>query len=139
MNSFRLSAVLLVLVAASAQAAPPPAYTVLDNSSGALMDQSTAESLWKEKASAKLMRLYPIKKWGFVTEVEGGFDDAKVCIITARAMMLPRSGKALLYRPAKTATAFGTHPAASPQQCKALAKAKLSEAIGAVSSALLSE
>ena len=139
MNPFHLSAVLLMLVAASAKAAPPPAYTVLNNSSGVLMDQSTAESLWKEKASAKLMRLYPIKKWGFVTEVEGGFDDAKVCIITARAMMLPRSGKALLYRPAKTATAFGTHPAASPQQCKALAKAKLSEAIGAVSSALLAE
>ena len=139
MNPFHLSAVLLMLVAVSSKAAPPPAYTVLNNSSGVLMDQSTAESLWKEKASAKLMRLYPIKKWGFVTEVEGGFDDGKVCIITARAMMLPRSGKALLYRPAKTATAFGTHPAASPQQCKALARAKLSEAIGAVSSALLAE
>jgi hypothetical protein len=139
MNPIRSSTALLVLIATAAHAAPPSAYTVLDNSSGALMDQSTAESLWKEKASAKLMRLYPIKKWGFVTEVEGGFDDGKVCIITARAMMLPRSGKALLYRPAKTATAFGTHPAASPQQCKALAKAKLSEAIGAVSAALLAE
>ena len=99
MNSFRFSAVLLVLVASSAQAAPPPAYTVLDNSSGALMDQSTAESLWKEKASAKLIRLYPIKKWGFVTEVEGGFDDAKVCIITARANTATPPLKSIAPRP----------------------------------------
>jgi hypothetical protein len=138
MTPIRLSVALLALTAASAQAAPP-IYTVLDNSSSALMDQATAEGLWKQRTSAKLMRLYPVKKWGFVTEVEGGFDDAKVCIVTARAMMLPRSGKTLLYRPAKTATAFGTHPSASPQQCKGLAKAKLGEAIAAVSSALLSE
>ena len=131
-----LSVALLALIAASAYAAPP-IYTVVDNSSPALMDQATAEGLWKQRTSAKLMRLYPVKKWGFVTEVEGGFDDAKVCMVTARAMMLPRSGKTLVYRPAKTATAFGTHPAASPQQCKTLAKAKLGEAIEAVSSALL--
>jgi hypothetical protein len=137
MTPIRLSVALLALVAASVQAAPPPVYTVLDNSSPALMDQATAEGLWKQRTSAKLMRLYPVKKWGFVTEVEGGFDDAKVCVVTARAMMLPRSGKALVYRPTKTATAFGTHPAASPQQCRTLAKSKLGEAIEAVSSALL--
>ena len=136
MTPIRLSVALLALIAASAQAAPP-IYTVLDNSSPALMDQATAEGLWKQQTSAKLMRLYPVKKWGFVTEVEGGFDDAKVCVVTARAMMLPRSGKTLVYRPAKTATAFGSHPAASPQQCKTLAKVKLGEAIEAVSSALL--
>jgi hypothetical protein len=124
------------VVAGSVKAAPP-FYTVMANSSPALMDQAPAEGLWKQRTSAKLMRLYPVKKWGFVTEVEGGFDDAKVCIVTARAMMLPRSGKALLYHPAKTATAFGTQAAASPQQCKMLAKSKLGEAMDAVSSALL--
>jgi hypothetical protein len=140
MKPIRLSSVvLLALVAAPVNAAPPTAYTVLDNSSPALMDQATAEGLWKQSTSAKLMRLYPVKKWGFVTEVEGGFDDAKVCVITARAMMLPRSGKTLVYRPAKTATAFGTQAAASQQQCQSLAKAKLNEAIGAVSSALLTQ
>jgi hypothetical protein len=136
MKPIRLSVALLALIAASAYGAPP-IYTVVDNSSPALMDQATAEGLWKQRTSAKLMRLYPVKKWGFVTEVEGGFDDAKVCIVTARAMMLPRSGKALLYHPAKTATAFGTQAAASPQQCRTLAKSKLGEAIEAVSSALL--
>ena len=128
----------LVISVSSAHAAPAM-YTVIDNSSGALMNQSTAEALWKEQMSAKLIRLYPVKKWGFVSEVEGGFDDTKVCVITARAMMLPRSGKALVDHPAKTATAFGTHASASQQQCQALAKAKLKEAIGAVSSALLTQ
>jgi hypothetical protein len=123
---------------AMAQAAPP-IYMVLDNSSPALMNQATAEGLWKQQMSAKLMRLYSVKKWGFVTEVEGGFDDAKVCIVTARAMMLPRSGKSLVYRPAKTATAFGTHPGATAVQCKALATDKLAEAVGAVQTSLLSQ
>ena len=49
------------------------------------------------------------------------------------------SGKTLVYRPVKTATAFGTHASASQQQCQTLAKAKLKEAIGAVSSALLTQ
>ena len=114
-------------------------YTVVDNSSSLLMNQASAEALWQQHASAKLMRLYPVKRWGFVSEVEGGFDDAKNCVITARAMMLPRSGKNLTYRPAKTATAFGIQAGASQQQCRAFATAKLKEAIGAVSSALLQQ
>ena len=60
---------LLVISVSSAHAAPAM-YTVIDNSSGALMNQSTAEALWKEQMSAKLIRLYPVKKWGFVSEVE---------------------------------------------------------------------
>jgi hypothetical protein len=135
MKPIRLSVVLLAFIAAVAHAAPP-IYTVMDNSSPALMDQATAEGLWKQRTSAKLMRLYPVKKWGFVTEVEGGFDDAKVCVVTARAMMLPRSGKTLVYRPSKTATAFGASPGASAEQCKVLARKKLGEAIEAVASAL---
>jgi hypothetical protein len=78
-----------------------------------------------------------VGKWGFVSEVEGGFDDSKVCIVTARAMLMPRSGKALLFQPSKTATAFGIQAAATEAQCRALAKSKLSEAIAAVRSALL--
>ena len=128
----------LALFASSALSAPA-VYTVVDNSSSLLMNQASAEALWREYSSAKLMRLYPVRRWGFVSEVEGGFDDAKNCLITARAMMLPRSGKNLTYRPAKTATAFGIQAGASQQQCRAFATAKLKEAIGAVSSALLAQ
>lgn len=138
MISARSFIVLLAFCGSSASGAPA-FFTVVDNSSSLLMNQASAEALWREESSAKLMRLYPVKKWGFVSEVEGGFDDAKNCVITARAMMLPRSGKTLAYRPAKTATAFGILPGASQQQCRAFATAKLKEAMGAVRSALLAQ
>ena len=131
--------ILLLGLCTSSAFGAPAVYTVVDNSSSLLMNQASAEALWRDEASAKLMRLYPVKKWGFVSEVEGGFDDAKNCVITARAMMLPRSGKTLTYRPVKTATAFGIHPGASQQQCRAFATAKLKEAMGAVRSALLAQ
>ena len=128
---------LLAVMATGAQAAPA-AYLTLDHSSAMLMDAATARDLWRQNLPARLLRLYPAKKWGFVSEVEGGFDDARVCVITARAMMLPRSGKALIFAPAKTATAFGTQAGASAAQCRSLAKGKLAEAITAVTSTLSS-
>ena len=87
--------------------------------------------------AARLMRLYPSKKWGFVSQVEGGFNEAKVCIVTSRAMMLPRKGKNLLFVPNRTATAFDSLANASPQQCRDLAKAKLKDAIQAITAPLL--
>jgi hypothetical protein len=136
MKPIRLCAALLLLGAALAQAAPP-AYLTLDHSSDLLMDPATAAALWKQSLSAKLHRLYPDKRWGFVSEVAGGFDDARVCVVTARALMLPRSGKSLIFRPSKTATTFGSQAGATTAQCKALAKAKLKEAIDDMSSNLL--
>ena len=136
MKPTRLFAALLLLSTSQAYAAPA-AYLTLDHSSNTLMDSATAASLWKQNLPAKMFRLYPEKKWGFVSEVEGGFDDARVCVITARALMLPRSGKSLIFRPAKTATTFGSQAGATSDQCKALAKAKLKEAVEDLSSALL--
>jgi hypothetical protein len=136
MKPTRLCVALLLLGASLAQAAPP-AYLTLDHSSDLLMDPATAAALWKKSLPAKLFRLYPEKRWGFVSEVEGGFDDARVCIVTARALMLPRSGKSLIFRPAKTATTFGSRAGATTEQCKALAKAKLKESIDDISSVLL--
>lgn len=115
----------------------PPAYLVSDQSTELLMDPVTAASLWVAQRPPKLVRLYPVRKWGFVSQVEGGFDESKVCVITARAMMLPRKGKDLVLTPAKTATAYSALPGASLEQCKAMAKTKLGEAIDAVYSALL--
>lgn len=136
MTPTRLCAALLSLCSSLACAAPP-AYITLDHSTTVLMDPATARVLWQPNLSAKLFKLYPGKKWGFVSEVEGGFDEARVCVVTARAMMLPRSGKALIFHPDKTATAFGIQAGATAEQCKALARNKLKEAIGAVISALL--
>ena len=136
MPHLRLLAALLAIASGTAFAAPP-VYLTLDNSSAQLMDAATAAAMWKQNLPAKMFKLYPEKKWGFVSEVEGGFDDARVCVVTARAMMLPRSGKALLYHPAKTATAFGTQANASAEQCRALARAKLGDAMVAVSTSLV--
>lgn len=129
-------AALLLTSGALVQAAPSP-YLTIDHSSETLIDAATASAMWKGHQSAKLTRMYPSKKWGFASQVEGGFTDSKVCVVTARAMMLPRSGKSLVFRPAKTATAFAALPDATAQQCKALAKTKLGEAVDAMESALM--
>ncbi len=121
-----------------AKPAPPPPYLTIDHSNTTLISAAAALDMWQAQLPAGLIRLFPIKKWGFVSEVEGGFDDGRVCVITARAMMLPRNGKTLVFQPARTATAFGSQTGATVAQCQQLAKAKLSEAIGAVRSSLLS-
>jgi hypothetical protein len=136
MSTARLLTALLLTASASIAFAAPPVYLALDHSSAALIDKPAALALWKAGVPAKMFKLYPAAKWGFVSEVEGGFDDAKVCVVTARAMMLPRSGKALVFQPAKTATAFGSQAGATEAQCQGLAKAKLGEAIEALRSAL---
>jgi len=127
----------VLLAAAPAAFAAPPVYVVVDTSNEALMDAATAKSLWKERLPAKVMKLYPVKQFGFLTEVEGGFDDAKVCIVTARATMLPRSGKNLILKPLKSAGTYGIKAGATHQQCKDLAKARLIDAIDAVRAELL--
>ena len=136
MPTARLLVALLTASASTAFAAPA-SYLTLDHSSDLLMDKATAQSLWKDNLPAKLLKLYPVGKWGFASAVEGGFDDAKVCIVTARAMMLPRSGKTLVFKPSKTTSTYGIRAAATAQQCRALAKAKLGDAIAALNFALL--
>ena len=134
-----IARLLIALLTASASTAfaAPAGYLTLDHSSILLIDKATAQAQWKENLPAKLLKLYPVGRWGFLSEVEGGFDDAKTCIITARAMMLPRSGKMLVFKPSKTATTFGIQAAATASQCRALAKAKLGEAIADLNFALL--
>ena len=127
----------LLLASFGAQSAPPQ-FVTIDNSSGPLMDNATAKAMWKETLpTARLAKLYSPRKWGFASEVEGGFNAGKTCIVTARAMLLPMRGKGLLLAPEKMATAFDAIPNATNEQCKALAKAKLKEAIQAVVAGLV--
>ena len=134
---FNLLFATLLLGCASLAHAAPASYLSIDHSTDMLMNDSDAQASWKGRLTPRLMRMYPVGKWGLLTEVEGGFDDSKLCVVTARAMMLPRSGKTLVFKPIKTATAFGTMPGASREQCRALAKTKLGEAQIAMVSALL--
>lgn len=139
MKSIGLFAALLLGGLAAAQAAPPPypAYLMVDHSSESLMDKATAQALWKENVPARMAKLYPVGKWGLLSQVEGGFDDGKLCIVTARASLLPRSGKSLVFQPVKTATAYGSQAGASMAQCRDLAKVKLGQAMASVRGALM--
>jgi hypothetical protein len=85
-----------------------------------------------------VLKVYPASKWGFVSQVEGGITQTGTCVITARVMMmqLTPTVKAMLFRPAKTATTFDAQPNASADQCKALARTKLQEAVQSVASSL---
>ncbi len=131
----------LLALAATAHAADP-VYITLDHSTDGVMDKAVAQAVWKDALAGKvgkLAKLYPAKRWGFVSEVEGGFTQSKTCVITARAMMMPVtvSGRSLLFKPNKTATAFDALPGATAEQCKDLAKAKLREAADSVLSSLV--
>ena len=104
------------------------------------MSKATAQAMWAEGLAgktAKLNKLYPVSKWGFISEVEGGFTQSKTCVVTARVMMVPATvRKNLMFKPSKTATAYDAVPTATREQCQDVAKAKLKEAMVGVLSSL---
>jgi len=131
-----------LLVSGTASFAASDQYLVLDHSSEALIDNAGAMAIWQAQANddlrERLQKLYPVSKWGFVSQVVGGFTAEKACVVTARALMVPRLvGSRLLFKPRKTATAFATQAGATNEQCRELAAAKLKEAIVAVRSSLI--
>ena|SRR5450631_722370 len=132
-------AVSLMLTASAFAAAPKPMS--VDKSASYLIDEATSERLWKENVPARVTKLYPPKKFRFVSEVGGGFTEAKTCVVSARAMLLPvvrlpLQGPKVLYAPIKSATAFDAVSNLSREQCQELARAKLKDAIQSVASAL---
>jgi hypothetical protein len=112
---------------------------LLDLSAETLIDAEGAKALLKENIPAKVWALYPEGKWTFLSQVEGGITGNGTCVVTARVVMLPRTGavRAVLWRPQQTATAFDAIANASSDQCKALARDKLKQATAAVVSALV--
>jgi hypothetical protein len=131
-------AIASLAIAQSAFAAPPKTV-LLDFSPDTLIDEASAKSVLKEGIPARVWKVYPASKWGFVSQVEGGITAGGVCVITARVMMVPltQALKAVLFRPEKIATAFDAASGASADQCKQLAKAKLVEATASVVSSLV--
>ena len=133
-------AVVTLMLAASAFAAPPKPMS-LDDSANFLMDPSTADKVWKDNTPARVSKLYPMRKFRFVSEVTGGFTDNKTCVVTARAMLLPVvflpvQGTKVVYAPIKSATAFDAAPSLSRGQCQELARTKLKEAVQSVAASL---
>ena len=124
---------------ASAQPVREAKSLLLDLSSEALIDADSAKAMLKEGIPAKVWKVYPEGKWTFLSQVQGGLTGEGICVVTARVMLLPRTGtvRAVLWRPGQKATTFDAKPGATAEQCKALARVKLKEAIGAVASALV--
>jgi len=87
---------------------------------------------------ASVWKLYPPSKWGFVSQVEGGFTADRICVVTARVMLTPLTvTNGVILRPVKRATAFDAKPNASHEECKAMARSKLKEAATSVVSSLV--
>ncbi|MDT7833688.1 hypothetical protein [Aquabacterium sp. OR-4] len=127
--------------AAAAAAKSAPKYLIIDRSSEALMDKAAAQAEWAKQIEAKggkrLAKLYPVGKFGFISQVEGGFTADKTCVVAARAMLVPRAGKVLQFAPEKIATTFDAKAGADAAACKALGAAKLAEAVDSVLSTLV--
>lgn len=138
-----LAAVTLMLATSAFGASPKPTKPMsADQSANFLMDAPTAEKIWRENTPANVVKLYPTKKFRFVSEVTGGFNEAKTCIVTARAMLLPVvllpvQGTKVVYAPIKSATAFDAAPGLSREQCQEMAREKLKDAVQSVSAALV--
>jgi hypothetical protein len=131
-----------LLGAASAAFAAPDPYLYQDHSSPALIDTAGAMAIWKAQVDdsmrVRLRKLYPVADWGFISQVQGGFTPEKVCVVTARAIIVPRMrGSRLVFQPKKSATAFGSQAGASDEQCRELAAVKLKEAVLGIRSAVM--
>lgn len=132
----------LLLALSSATVAAPAQYLFVDDSSPILIDTARAIAVWQsqvdERMRLRLQKLYPVSKFGFVSQVQGGFTNDGVCVITARAVLVPRVlGSRLVFKPQRSATAFASKPSATREECRALAEGKLKDAIVAVRSSLI--
>lgn len=144
MKLAQLMTAVLALTTASAMAvdaksaAAAKKRILLDLSSEALMDKASARATMAEVIPEKLWKLYPASKWGFVSQVEGGFNSAKICVVTARVMLAPLTvTNGVILRPEQRVTTFDALPGATAEQCKKLAKDKLREATEGVVSSLI--
>ena len=126
-----------LLLSAAAWAAGPKT-TLVDHSSGLLIEGAAAKGIMGENIPAKVWKIYPASKYAFVSQVEGGMKGT-TCVVAARVMLVPLTptAKAVLFRPEKTATAFDAVVNSSTDACKAMARDKLKEATLAVVSALV--
>lgn len=127
-----------VLLSTSAWAADVKT-NFMDHSNSGLIDAATAKAVMAEAIPAKVWKIYPAGKYVFLSQVEGGVNAGRTCVVAARVIVLPltAAAKAVLFRPQKTATAYDAKADSSTEQCKALAKEKLKEATTAVVSAIV--
>lgn len=129
---------LALLIAAPAWAAGVKT-NFMDHSNESLIDEASAKAVMAEAIPDKVWKIYPASRYVFLSQVEGGLNASRTCVVAARVMVLPltAAAKAVLFRPQKTATSFDAAADSSTEQCRELAKAKLKEATLAVVSSIV--
>jgi hypothetical protein len=134
-----LAALLALWAAAPSFAAPPPRAVLLDFSSEALIDGASARATVADAIPARVWKLYPVSKYGFVSQVIGGLTGAGVCVVSARVMLVPITAttRTPLFRPEKAATTYEAATGSTAEQCRVIAKTKLAEAAQGVVSSLV--
>jgi len=134
-----IPALMLSMAAWAAEPKAGPKTNLMDRSNSTLIETEAAKALMAENIPPRVWKLYPARKYTFLSQVEGGLTTNKTCVISARVMLLPLTATvgAVLMRPQKTATAFDAQPDSSTEQCRSLARDKLKEATSAVVSALV--
>jgi hypothetical protein len=136
----RLAAAAISLVAAASAAAADDGFVIADYSTATLIDKATVDAVWRANLpEARLTKLYQTKRWGFLSQVTGGLVGGQTCVVSARAVMLPRTSptRRLVWEPAHSSTTFDAKAGASAAQCSELAAAKLKEAIQSLVSNLV--
>ena len=111
----------------------------MDHSNDALIDEASAKAVMRETIPARVWKIYPASRYIFVSQVEGGMNASRTCVVAARVMVLPLTATvgAVLFRPQKTATAYDAKTDSSSEQCRAMARDKLKEATQAVVSSIV--
>jgi hypothetical protein len=141
--TFAPAAALATLIAAALPAlaqTPKVTYVIADYSTPALIDKAAAEAIWHQHLpEARMVKVYPTKRYGFLSQVTGGLADGGTCVVSARAVMLPRTSptRRLVWEPAKSSTVIGAQNGATAAQCSELAGKKLTEAVQSLATSLV--
>ena len=139
MNHRLAAAAVSVLVCIPALAAAPP-FVIADHSTPTLIDKATVDAIWHANLpEARVAKIYPANKWGFLSQVVGGLVAGQTCVVTARAVMLPRTSptRRLLWEPVKSSAVFDSKPNMTAAQCSELAAEKLKEAVQSLATSLV--
>lgn len=114
-------------------------FVIADYSTATLIEKARIDAIWHESLpQARVAKLYPVKRWGFLSQVTGGVVNG-TCVVSARAVMLPRTSptRRLVWEPAYSSTTFDAKANASAAQCAEVAADKLKEAVQSLVSSLV--
>ena len=109
---------------------------LLDHSNSLLISEDDAKRVLTDNIPARVWRIHNPGRYVFVSQVEGGVNPQRMCVVTARVMVLPLTVTldVPMWRPLRklTATSYDARPDSSSEQCREVAREKLKEATLAI-------